>query len=212
MRAREGCKAVSLRVGHARVPAHRSGGPPDKPRPRVRPRPWRRAHHRQNCRHVTAKENKVTCNIEAGTEIKSIALAVGDCTLTELNIRRMLGGSGSDDVGCLAMNGPGFEQPCAFEEKLIDGAAMIMCWSENEVFDKKGTVREALNSLIVHLRHWRHCIIIVGPESAECWGLNPRFDEITEKYTHYPESTGQSASAITRTSTTPRLQSRWRRP
>lgn len=134
----------------------------------------------------------MTWSIEAGAEIQSIARLVGAYTQNELNTRRMLGGSGSDNVGYIAMSGPGFEQPYGFEEQAFKGAAIMVLWSGTDASDKKGlgretpspTYKDELNSLFQHLRQWRHCIA-VGPGSAKSWGLSPRFDQIIEHSMDY---------------------------
>lgn len=38
-----------------------------------------------------------------------------------------------------------------------------------------------LSGLVKDDWHWRHCIV-VGPGSAHCWGLSPRFNDTTETY------------------------------
>lgn len=50
---------------------------------------------------MPAGASKVTWNIEAGAEVKNIARTAGEYRQIELHIRQALGGSGSDDVGCI---------------------------------------------------------------------------------------------------------------
>lgn len=141
--------------------------------------------------------NKVTQHIGAGTEIKSITLSAGDCTQTELDMRRTLGASGSDDVGCFAMTDPDSKQPYGFEKHIVEGAAMINFRSGKDTFGKKGTVRETPSLT----------------QKAEL--LNPCFDEIAERcratstsdqcHEWVPrKSTLRPARAITCSSTTPK--------
>lgn len=62
-------------------------------------------------------------------------------------------------------------------------------WSGNEGFPKHGEVCDKLSPtykgeashLVKIVQQWRHCILI-GPGDAQCWGLNPRFDDIMQKY------------------------------
>lgn len=97
-----------------------------------------------------------------------------------------------DVVGCDATNDPEFEKLYGFEEQVAAGAALVMLWSGHDGFDKNGSVRDLpsptykvdLDELTKHLRCWRYCIII-GPGSARCWGLSPRFGEIMSMYMRY---------------------------
>lgn len=136
--------------------------------------------------------DKMSWNIEAGAEMHHTPRAVAGYTQTELDLRRVVVGSTSDDIGCIAVNGPEPEQINGFEDPNIENAAMITLWSGKDAVAQKGAVCETpspsymadLDLLAQNLRRWRHCSII-GPGNAECWSLNRRFDELVEKYTSY---------------------------
>lgn len=86
--------------------------------------------------------NSVTWDIGEGPEIEGVTRAVADYTQTGFNLRRTMGGSSSVVVGCIAMNDPELEQPCCFEEQIVEHAAMIIFWTGNDAPDENVVVRE----------------------------------------------------------------------
>lgn len=60
-----------------------------------------------------------------------------------------------------------FEQPYGVGEQIAEHGVVIIFWS-----------------VARNLRRWRRCILVVRGD-ADCWGLNPRFDEVIKKHAEY---------------------------
>lgn len=107
------------------------------------------------------------------------------------------------EKGCLAANDPMFEHWTSFLSRVIDDAGLFVVWSGNKVFvvwsgnqvsDNRREVRNTpiadynvhIDRFVNCMQQWGHCLVI-GPGSTKSWDLQPRFDEVTQRYIDYLE-------------------------